>query len=150
MLPLLPESSLQTWRNDFLAAENSFPEYDRVPGARWGGSGRPYVMEGFCAYGNPGPFHNKFARSLRYLAHQKIVPVLMSLIALYYPALTKIEQLIDRMRRRPKQVCCTANNQWHRDISGRPLEPLDTDQIFGGRVNLDNGDQYFRCVPESH
>ena len=107
-------------------------------------------MGGFCAYGNPGSFHNKFARSLRYLAHRKILPVLMSLIALYYPALTKKEQLIDRMQRRPKQVCCTADNQWQWHISGKPLEPMDTDQIFGGWVNLDNEDQYFRCVPESH
>ena len=58
----------------------------------------------------------------------------------------KFEQVIDRMMFRRAGQSASAKS-WHRDES---LHAKEGDHIFGGWINLDDFNQTFSGIPESH
>ncbi len=100
------------------------------------------VLGGFAAMGNPSSFHHPFVRRMREI--------------LLFTALTEgvfplekndlVEETFDRVvLRRPGQK--PTGESLHRDDAP---PALDGDTLFGGWVNLDDTDQFFRCAAGTH
>jgi len=109
------------------------------------------VAGGFGALGNPASFHNPLARKLRKMAYDATKAFFASLIALFkqYRNLDmKEEVLFDRMMFRRAGQMPTAE-AWHRDVMEKD-QVGETDEIFGGWINLDLTSQFFSCIPGSH
>lgn len=105
-----------------------------------------YVMGGFSALGNPGSFHNPLVRKLRQWCMATLMPVFSELCKLLERPDYKLEQIVDRMMFRPAGAK-PSHESWHRDEA--PSADPD-DLTFGGWINLDDSDQFFSCVPETH
>jgi hypothetical protein len=144
IVPIIHSDNLSDYRNLFDREMLKFPEYNGKPDL--------YTLGGFGALGNPGSFHNELVRELRILARKKIEPFFRRYIDNYNDEELrnnyKLETLIDRMMTRNKGQAASAES-WHRDVMP-PNRIPDTDEIFGGWLNLDNEDQYFSCIPGSH
>lgn len=123
-------------RKEFIQTCHDFPEFDQSKV-----KDDVYVLGGFSALGNPGSFHNPFVRKLREWCMWSVVPILSPLAKG-----RKLEQAIDRMMYRTpgKKV---ASESWHRDEAPKAEE---TDDVFGGWINLDEKSHYFSCIPGSH
>lgn len=138
VIPCIPAEQLPNCRALFDQTVQSFPEFK--PNAP------SYVMGGFSALGNPSSFHNLFVRRLRqWCMYSAVTELFRDYIQRYKPHYN-LEQCIDRMMKRPRGVAPSAES-WHRDIA---KGTGDTDETFGGWLNLDDADQAFSCVPGTH
>jgi hypothetical protein len=154
-IPIVEKYEIDEYRLKFKNTIEKFPEYLRhKDNINNDDSNNPliYVLGGFAALGNPGSFHNKFARNLRLKAKEKIKPLFREFISNIVNKKirdeSKLEMLPGRMLYRLKSQAPTAES-WHRDVSNK--ETLDdNDVVFGGWINLDKTDQYFSCIPGSH
>lgn len=130
-------------RKGFMSALEAMPEFVNTKDMLQ--NGRPFVMGGFSALGNPSSFHNILVRNLREWSHC-IVLKKVFLEDLKTDKKLKLEQTIDRMLYRP-QGKMPSKESWHRDES---INAIDSDTIYGGWVNLDDSNQYFSCCPGTH
>lgn len=138
VVPCINECMLPSLRQEFEETVRNFPEF--VDGAE------EFIMGGFCALGNPASFHNPFVRKLREWAlHTSVNKVWKDYVRKYKQG-SKLEQVFDRMMRRPVGKSPTAES-WHRDIAFKQREG---DEVFGGWINLDSKPQYFNCVLNTH
>jgi hypothetical protein len=154
-LPIIPVDKLMKAQKRFDDTLISFPEYNRDPVDKTlnsVGDQIVYVLGGFAALGNPASFHNPFVRETRIKCWEKTIQMFHDYINGYHDdelrSEYKIEVLFDRMMFRRKGQKAVAE-AWHRDVMPTKLI-LQTDEIFGGWINLDTNDQYFSCIPGSH
>jgi len=154
-VPVVPVDEIEDYREQFKDTLRGFPEYSRHPTNIDKDSSNHelvYVLGGFAALGNPSSFHNKFARNLRLRAKEAVKPLFKEFIDRIHDNEvkndSKLEMLIDRMMYR-FQSQKPSSESWHRDVV--PEQRLnDSDEVFGGWINLDTKDQYFSCIPGSH
>ena len=100
------------------------------------------VKGGFAALAHPTSYHHLFSRELREQMHAHMLD--MDVLPMRYHKY--LEQCFDRlMFRQPGQT--PKEELLHRD-EAKTAHPNDL--IFGGWVNLDDSDQHFSCVPETH
>jgi len=140
-LKIIDPAQIADYQKQFHNAQLSFPEYQRSldsPTHRPDGQPLIYVAGGFAAYGNPGSFHNMFARDLIKKAYPIVKDFLSKVIK---NKNTKISAIKDRMMLRPAGKQPTAE-AWHRDVIGK--------HIIGGWINLDTKSQYFTFIPGTH
>jgi len=121
-------------RDEFVQTCRTFPEFHSP-------KDDIYVLGGFSALGNPGSFHNPFVRKLRQWVMWSVVPVLKRLANG-----RKLEQVMDRMMFRTNGKVI-AGETWHRDEAPKAD---DTDDVFGGWINLDATSNFFSCIPGTH
>jgi hypothetical protein len=114
---------------------DNFPEYTNTKNGM--------VLGGFAAYNNASSFHCPSVRNIR----QKCYPIVAPVIKSIAPSGTwYFESIPDRLCIREPNTTVTAES-WHRDES---IFALETDDIFGGWINLDDFDSYFSCIPGTH
>lgn len=130
----MTEELREQLRVEFVQTCREFPEFQNP-------KDDIYVLGGFSALGNPGSFHNPFVRKLRQWVMWSIVPVLRRLANG-----RKLEQVMDRMMYRTPGKA-VASETWHRDEAPKAD---DTDDVFGGWINLDSHSHSFSCIPGSH
>jgi hypothetical protein len=154
-IPVIDPRYIKDLRNKFMNTLRGFPEYKRNPenpDLDSFGNTLVYVLGGFAALGNPASFHNDLVRDLRQKCRKAVIPLFKELIDSYVDkklrSETKLEMLFDRMMYRQISQQPVAES-WHRDVIP-PDRIQDNDELFGGWLNLDEGDQYFSCIPGSH
>ena len=154
-IPILDAEELISEQEGYLETMREFPEYKRHHENRDltpNGEQLIYVLGKFAALGNPASFHSLWVRRLRLKAYcivreMILLPLLNSRLAhRFEDAFT--EMLCDRlMYRLPGQA--PEAESFHRDVI--PSEFIgDSDEIFGGWINLDSTDQKFSAVRGSH
>lgn len=154
-IPFLSEEELAVEQQGYLEAMREFPEYKRHldnPDLTPNGEQLIYVLGKFAALGNPSSFHAPWIRNLRMKAYRIVrekilLPILNSRIAHRFEN-GYTEMLCDRlMHRLPGQA--PEAESFHRDVI--PAEFInESDEIFGGWINLDSTNQYFSAVRGSH
>lgn len=139
VIPCVHHSLLPDIRKEFNDTVEAFPEFLTTP--------PQYVLGGFSALGNPASFHNPFVRKIRqWVMHAAVGTLWRDYMKEEKVAGFKLEQCPDRMLLRPPGVSPSAES-WHRDEA---KSSLDSDQTFGGWINLDSKAQGFSCVPKTH
>lgn len=138
VIPCVDPDKLPEYRAQFDNMVRAFPEF--LPGAR------KFVMGGFSALGNPASFHNPFVRLLRQWAMYAAVTELWADYIPKYKPNYRLEQCIDRMMLRLRGDAPSPES-WHRDEA---VGTAASDETFGGWINLDDQDQFFNCVKQSH
>ena len=154
-IPILNEEELLVEQRGYLETLRQFPEYKRHPDnpdLTPNGEQLIYVLGKFAALGNPASFHSLWVRRLRLKAYRVVrerilLPLIKSRLAHRF-ANGFTEMLCDRlMHRLPGQA--PEAESFHRDVI--PSEFIDeSDEIFGGWINLDSTDQKFSAVRGSH
>jgi hypothetical protein len=136
---------MSNYRDRFINAVLAFPEFRRdVPVLN---KTRHYTRGGFGALGCASSFHNPFARELRVEMHTVVYHLFRELIAADSLSPNKyFAQVIDRMMIREAGVAAFAED-WHRDIHAQGLE---SDQFYGGWLNLGEKDDVFICRAGTH
>ena len=155
VVPCIGLDEVKGAREQFRATLAAMPEFkhgqamlhygSNEPHSSFRGKPVPFVGGGFGALGNPSSFHNAFARNVRKQAHNCVLKAVFSEMLQRDPDL-KFEQVIDRMMFRRAGQSASAES-WHRDES---LHAKEGDHIFGGWINLDDFNQTFSGIPESH
>jgi hypothetical protein len=154
IIPVLEPEQIPKIRERFVSELQAFPEYRRSetdPDVTPSGNPIVYVLGGFAALGNPASFHNMLVRELRTDCYRALLPLFRTLIRRSAPDVQrelKLQVLFDRMMYRQVSQQPVAE-AWHRDVAEAD-EVLDTDEIFGGWINLDQEDQYLSFIPGSH
>jgi hypothetical protein len=100
-----------------------------------------FQLGSFGAMSNPGSFHNRLVRNLRYEIAQELYPLFQST----YDNHIYCQALFDRMSLRPIGTSIKGESA-HRDIG-----PVQSDEwILQGYLNLNHTPQFFSFVPGSH
>lgn len=155
VVPCIGADEVKGTREQFRATLAAMPEFkhgqamlnfgSNEPHSSFRDKPVPFVGGGFGALGNPSSFHNAFARNVRKQAHSCVLEAVFKEMLQRDPNL-KFEQVIDRMMFRRAGQAASAES-WHRDESKHAKEG---DHIFGGWINLDDFNQTFSGIPESH
>mgnify|MGYP006082702043 CR=1 FL=1 len=147
VLPIL--SDYKQWSDRIWTAMDEFPEY-KVKGRNV-----QRVLGGFGALGNPSSFHHPTIRALRNELKSSVLPFFKSYASL--PPITgdaqeckRLEMLMDRVCVRYRDFGTVSSESWHRDVYDGPKPLLETDEIFGGWVNLSGNIQEFVVLLGSH
>jgi hypothetical protein len=98
-------------------------------------------LGGFGGMANPSSFHHPFARKLR----EMMVAEVLEADVLPLEG-RPLEKVFDRFIFRNRGDTPTPESM-HRDEA---KTAVDGDTVFGGWVNLDDGDQFFSCAPRTH
>jgi hypothetical protein len=126
-------------------AMDEFPEY-KIKGKR-----TQRVLGGFGALGNPSSFHHPLIQHLRNEIKSRVSK---PLFRRYNHRGRGLEVLFDRVCVRAGEFGTPTKESWHRDIydGGKyGLRSLpETDEIFGGWINLSNTSQRFVGIVGSH
>ena len=148
-LAALGDEERRAWATRVWTACDDFPEYARK------GRKVQRVLGGFGALGNPSSFHHPTVQSLRVKLKREVsTPLFRDYALRKHRWSAKLEMLFDRVAVRCRDFGSVSKESWHRDIYDGPhfgLRPLpETDEIFGGWLNLSDTTQRFVGILESH
>ena len=138
VLPIL--SDYKQWSERIWAAMDEFPEY-KVKGRRV-----QRVLGGFGALGNPSSFHHPTIRALRKDLKSRVHPFFKS----YAQGGVRLEMLMDRVCVRHRDFGTVSAESWHRDVYGGPKPLQESDEVFGGWVNLSENTQELVVLLGTH
>jgi len=150
VLPIL--SDYKQWSERIWSAIDEFPEY------KIKGRGVQRVLGGFGAFGNPSSFHHPTIRALRKELKSRVRPLfksyaqgatLPSRLGVAQGA-TRLEMLMDRVCVRHRDFGTVSGESWHRDVYDGPKPLHDSDEVFGGWVNLSENTQEFVVLLGTH
>lgn len=158
VLPVVDDESRARWNGAFFEAMDEFPEY------RIRGDSVQRVLGGFGALGNPASFHHETVRTYRGLLKNATVhPMAQEYARQKFGAeaeTVRLEAMFDRLCVRKNEFKSPSAESWHRDIYDaetyqiRPLPHSlpggELDILIGGWSNLDDRDQVFVGLVESH
>ena len=150
VLPVLPD--YKQWSERIWAAMDEFPEY-KVKGRRV-----QRVLGGFGALGNPSSFHHPTIRALRKELKSRVHPFFKSYAqgaALssrpeVAQGADRLEMLMDRVCVRHRDFGTVSTESWHRDVYGGPKPLHESDEVFGGWVNLSENTQELVVLLGTH
>ena len=143
--PFANPPALAAARAGFDAMLRESPEFLNVPADfdAADGDSRSWqpVRGGFAALGNPSSFHHPYVRRKR----EELMAVALDADVLPLRG-RALEKPFDRVTfRRAGQT--PTKESVHRDSAPNAV---DGDDVFGGWLNLDGGDQFFHCCPWTH
>lgn len=138
VLPILPDYT--TWSDRVWTAIDEFPEY------KIKGRGVQRVLGGFGAFGNPSSFHHPTIRALRKELKSRVHPFFKS----YAQEGVRLEMLMDRVCVRHRDFGMVSAESWHRDVYGGPKPLHESDEVFGGWVNLSENTQELVVLLGTH
>ena len=138
VLPVL--SDYKSWSDRVWTAIDEFPEY------KIKGKSVQRVLGGFGAFGNPSSFHHPTIRALRAELKNRVRPLFKE----YAQEGTKLEMLMDRICVRHRDFGTVSAESWHRDIYDGPKPLPESDEIFGGWVNLSENTQELVVLLGTH
>lgn len=130
---VIPKEKVKELRENIIDDIRQFPEYKYENSTR--------VLGAFGAMGNPSSFHCISVREIRDIVYQYSILKLKS----YYQG-RYCSMIFDRLSKRLNGSTISAES-WHRDLAPKKDEH---DIILGGWINLDDEDQYFSCIPNTH
>ena len=137
VLPIL--SDYKQWSERIWAAMDEFPEY------KVKGKGVQRVLGGFGALGNPSSFHHPEIRALRKELKSRVRPFFRS-----YAQGVRLEMLMDRLCVRHRDFGTVSVESWHRDVYDGPKPLQESDEVFGGWVNLSENTQELVVLLGTH
>ena len=137
VLPIL--SDYKQWSERLWTAMDEFPEY------KLKGKGVQRVLGGFGALGNPSSFHHPTIRALRKELKSRVGPFFKS-----YAQGVRLEMLMDRVCVRHRDFGTVSAESWHRDVYGGPKPLRESDEVFGGWVNLSENTQELVVLLGTH
>ena len=138
VLPIL--SDYKSWSERIWSAMDEFPEY------KVKGKNVQRVLGGFGAFGNPSSFHHPTIRALRKELKNNVRPLFKS----YAQEGTNLEMLMDRVCVRHRDFGSVTSERWHRDVYDGPKPLLESDEVFGGWINLSENTQEFVVILGTH